>query len=125
MHAECPACALSTAVLRFWCMQVLHCWSAQRASKQLRAAAAWRNEWQVDELRRGFAKGTKLVEVRSRLRVSASHEATAPHRPQRCGLLIVLARMRQMHTLNASCRGRCAAVYHTTHTMTHVTLQWS
>ena len=44
---------------------MLHCWSAQRASKQLKAAAAWRNEWQVDELRRGFGKGTKLVEVRS------------------------------------------------------------
>ena len=81
MHAECPACALSTAVLRPWCMQVLHCWSAQRASKQLRAAAAWRNEWQVDELRRGFAKGTKLVEVssppRQRLTGHSASQATA------------------------------------------------
>ena len=42
---------------------VLHCWSAQRASKQLRAAAAWRREWEVDALRRGFGNGTKLLEV--------------------------------------------------------------
>ena len=82
---------------------MLHCWSAQRASKQLKAAAAWRNEWKVDELRRGFGKGTKLVEVRSPPRHATrgpAHPRThAPH----AVVLAVLASSWTQRVLPCAC----------------------